>query len=119
MGAVFAAIGRFFTTILQTITGALGWFADLVIQVFVDLWEFITDAFVWVFDSLLGVAVGAVGALDVSGISQSLNGAWSSFPAEFLNVLGLIGLAEALGIVGAAILIRLGLQLIPFVRLGS
>lgn len=119
MGAVFAAIGRFFTDLLAKIVGAVKWIGDLFVQVFVDLWEFVTDAAVWIFDEALGVAVSAVGSLDVSGVSNAVGSSWGSLPAEVLNVLGLIGVGYALGIVGAAILIRLGMQLIPFVRLGS
>jgi hypothetical protein len=118
MSGVFAAIGRFFSDLLKTITDALAWIAALVTQVFVDLWEFCTDVPVWIFDALLEIAGGAVEALDLSGLTQYA-AAWGGLPAEMLNVLGLIGLGEALGIIAAAALIRLGMQVIPFVRLGS
>lgn len=118
MSGVFAAIGRFFTDLLKTITDALAWIASVVTQVFVDLWEFGTDLPVWIFDAVLDIAAEAVEALDLSGLTQYAS-AWGGLPAEMLNVLGLIGLAEALGIIAAAALIRLAMQVIPFVRLGS
>ena len=118
MGAVFAAIGRFFSDLLKTITDAVQWIASMVTQVFVDLWEFATDLPVWIFEALLDIAGGAIEALDLSGLTQYTS-AWGGLPAEMLNVLGLIGLGEALGIIAVAALIRLTMQVIPFVRLGS
>ena len=64
------------------------------------------------------VVVSAVGAVDVSAMS-SAGSWWSGLPSEILNMLGLIGFGQAMGIIGAAIAVRLVLQLIPFVRLGS
>ena len=43
MGGVFAAIGRFFTDLLRAVVDALDYITRLVVQVFVDLWEFATD----------------------------------------------------------------------------
>lgn len=118
MGGVFAAIGRFFTDLLQAVTDALDYLTRVVVQVFVDAWEFFTDVPVWVFAQALEVAGTAIDALDLDGLTQYTS-AWSGLPAEMLNVLGLIGLGEALGIIAAAALIRLTMQVIPFVRLGS
>lgn len=119
MGGVFAAIGRFFSNLLAKLVGAVEWIGKLFVQVFIDLWEIVTDLAVWAFDAALGVAVAAIAALDVSGVQSAVGGAWASLPGEVLNILGLIGLHYCLGIIGAAILIRLTLQLIPFTRLGS
>lgn len=118
MGGVFAAIGRFFTDLLRAVVDALDYITRLVVQVFVDLWEFATDVPVWVFAQVLDVAGTAIEALDLSGLTQYTS-AWAGLPAELMNVLGLIGLAEGLGIIAAAALIRLTMQVIPFVRLGS
>lgn len=116
MGQVFAAIGRFFTDLLKMITDALGWFSAVFVQVFVDLWEMLTDLPIWFVDQALGVAVGAIAALPVPAWDNS---AWSNLTAEALNMAGLIGLDYCLGIIGTALLIRFGLQMIPFVRWGS
>ena len=118
MGAVFAAIGRFFTDLLSKIVGAIVWIGELFVAVFVALWHLVTDAFVWVFDSALGLVVLALGGIDLAELPV-LPDLLSGLPAEVLNILGLIGFADALAIIGAAIAIRLVLQLIPFTRLGS
>ena len=104
--------------VLNFFVEALSWIGRLFIQVFVDLWEFVTDAFVWVFDSLLGIASGAITSINVGSIPR-LDSQINSLPAEILNILGLLGVGYALGIITTALLIRFGLQLIPFVRLGS
>lgn len=114
---------------MQTISDVLGWilekivqFAtyvkDLYLQVFKDAWEMLTDTWVWVFDQMLSVAVSALGSLDLSGITQHTN-AWGSLPSEVLEVTSALGLGSALAVIGAAILIRMLLQLVPFTRLGS
>lgn len=118
MGGVFAAIGRFFTDLLAKIVGAAQWLLDVLLQLAKDAWEFCTDLPVWVFDGLLEIVVSAVQGLDIS-ISDTTVAGFGGLPGEVLNVLGLLGVGYALGIVGAAIVVRLGLQLIPFVRLGS
>lgn len=135
-GADMQWIGDFFTTLLKRISefatfikqlflsiiNTLKAFAqfnlDCLTQLFVDAWEIITDQPVWVFDKLLDLVLSAVQQLDVSGISQAI-GAFGQLPAEIVNMLGLIGVGEALGIITTALIIRLILQLIPFVRLGS
>lgn len=118
MTTVFIAIGRFFTDLLWAIYEAIEFALKVVVQVFTDLWELATDVPVFVFAQVLGIAGSAIDALDLTGLTGYAS-RWGSLPGELLNVLGLIGLAEALGIIAAAALIRLTMQVIPFVRLGS
>jgi hypothetical protein len=81
--------------------------------------EMAKDICIWVFDALMDVvvlAVDAIGALsDVFDITQYTN----SLPSDVLNIMGLIGLGTCTQMIATAIAIRLLLQLIPFVRLGS
>lgn len=114
MGAIAAGLSM----LLAKVGAALGWVGRLVVAVFVSVWDLLKDAFCWVFEQVLAVATAAVGAVDVSAVSAA-SGWWGMVPADVLNILGLIGLGQALGVVFAAILIRVTLQLIPFVRLGS
>lgn len=112
-------VGSFFTMLYAKIAAVVSWFGLLFVAVFVAFWDLIKDAFSWLFDQVLGVAVSAITAIDVSGISGFSADGWGALPAELVNILGLLGLGTALGIIAAAISIRLALQLIPFVRLGS
>ncbi|RYH30234.1 MAG: DUF2523 domain-containing protein [Alcaligenaceae bacterium] len=95
----------------------ISWFSDLFVAVFVSIWDLIKDAFSWLFDQCLSVAVSAIQAIDVSALSNV--NAWGSLPADVINILGLLGVGTAVAIILGAISIRFVLQLIPFTRLGS
>lgn len=114
MQAIATAIGY----VLGKFVAWARFFLDVVIQLFLDAWEFVTDSFVWVFDQVLGVVQTAIEAVDVSGVN-GYSSTWTALPGQVLEVTSALGLGQALGVVGAAITIRLGLQLIPFTRLGS
>ncbi|MBF5006636.1 DUF2523 family protein [Diaphorobacter caeni] len=94
------------------------WFGDIFVAIFKAAWDFLGDGVCWVLEQLLGVAVSAANALDLSGL-QGHASDWSIMPPEIVNVMQLSGLSVAVPIVVAAIGIRLILQLIPFTRLGS
>lgn len=111
-------MGNFFTILFAKIAAAVSWFGDLFVAVFVSLWDVLKDVFAWLFDQCMSVVVSAVSSLDVSGMS-SYASASGSLPASILNVLSLLGVGTAIGIITSAIGIRLILQLIPFTRLGS
>lgn len=110
-------MGALFTLLFSKIAAVLDWVGKLWVAIFKAVWDLAKDAFSWLFDQVLGVAVSAVGAIDASSLSGL--GGWGSMPGEILNILGLLGVGTAVSIITAAILIRMGLQLIPFVRLGS
>lgn len=110
-------MGAMFSLVLAKISALLGWIGDLFIAVFVALWDMITDVLCWLFEQLLKVVSTAVQAIDFNGLSGYAQGA--TLPGEIMNVLALLGVGTAITIILSAIAIRLGLQLIPFVRLGS
>jgi len=103
--------------IIDTIVAFGEWLLGLVKKVFTSVWDFFMDGVCWVFDKALSAAVSLIGGVDTNGVSQV--GAWGTLPGEILNILGLLGFGQCMAIIAAAIAIRLGLQLIPFVRLGS
>lgn len=107
-----------FTLLLAKIVAALVWIGKLFIEVFVALWDLVCDAACWPFEQLMTIVLNVVNGLDLSPILGGLAG-FGALPAEVLNILGLIGVHQAIVIIVAAIGIRLVLQLIPFVRLGS
>lgn len=107
-----------FSMLFAKIAAAIKWVGDLFVAVFTALWHMVTDLVSWAFDGLLGVTIEALADVDTSGFSAYSN-AWMELPAEVLNVLRLVGAGEAIAIITAALGIRLVLQLIPFVRLGS
>ena len=111
-------MAAFFTMLLAKIAAAVEWFGRLFVAVFEALWDLLRDALTWPFEQIMDVAVSAVQALDLSGLTGLAQG-WGSLPGDVINILALLGVGEAAAIILAAIGIRLVLQLIPFVRLGS
>ncbi|EJE52903.1 Protein of unknown function (DUF2523) [Acidovorax sp. CF316] len=111
-------LGDFISAILAKFVALAQWFGELGKAVFTALWDLLRDAVCWPFEQIMDIVVTAVSALDLSGLSN-YTGTWHTLPAELLNVLALIGVAEASAIIITAIGIRLILQLIPFTRLGS
>lgn len=109
-------MGGFFTTLFAKIAAVVKWVSDLWVAIFVAAWDLVKDGFSWLFDQVLSVAVAAITAIDLSGITAQ---AWGSIPGDIGNILSLLGVGTAITMITAAITIRIGLQLIPFVRLGS
>ena len=106
-----------FDWLKERLVQIVAWIGNLFLSVFVALWDILKDVFCWLFESLLDLVLLAIQQLDLSGL-EGFNG-WGSLPSDMINILQLMGLHQAIGIVLAAGLIRLVLQLIPFVRLGS
>jgi hypothetical protein len=90
----------------------------LFVAVFVAIWDLVKDGFSWALESVLDIAVSAAQSLDLSGITNNIS-SFGSIPGNVMQVMGAIGLGQALAVVVSAIGIRFLLQLIPFVRLGS
>lgn len=111
-----SGIFSFFTTLLAKIAGFAKWFLDVFLQIFKDIWNLITDAFVWVFDSLLGIASGALAAISIPFDPQMY---YAMIPQETAQLMGYIGVPQAISMIVAALIVRFALQTIPFVRWGS
>lgn len=111
-------LAKFFNLVIAKISAVLVWIGDLFKAVFVAAWDLLRDAACWPFEQLLEVAISALGAIDVSSIESEL-GIFGQIPAGVLEVAAAVGAGTCFSIIGAAIVIRFALQLIPFTRLGS
>jgi len=111
-----AGIFQFFTSLLKKFTDLCAWFLSVFKQVFIDLWNMISDLVCWFFESALALASGALSAIDVPFNPQTY---YALVPPEASQMLGYIGITQALTLVVASLLIRFSLQTIPFVRWGS
>lgn len=111
-------ISDFVDSILAKLNEIVTWFFNIFISMFRAIWDVLRDFVAWAFDQTLGVAVSALSAINVSGVSAGIT-AFGNIPANVMLVMSCIGLGQALGIITAALAIRFALQLIPFVRLGS
>lgn len=97
----------------------LEWVLDLVKTMFLVLWDFLLDFVADFFDTGLSVAIWLLESIQFDPTQFNPSQYLAAAPAEFLGILVLIHVPQAVGIVLVAIGIRFILQLIPFLRLGS
>lgn len=111
-----ASIFNFFSSLLAKIAAFAQWVLDVFLQIFIDLWNVLTDLIAWCFESVLGVASGALNAISIPFDPQTY---YALIPPDVGNMLGVIGITQAIAMIVASLLIRFLLQTIPFVRWGS
>lgn len=111
-----AGIFQFFTAILSKFANFAKWLLLCINQVFVDIWNMLTDLLCWSFEAVLAIAIGALDAIAIPFNPQTY---YNMIPADVANMLGYIGIPQALSIIVAGLVIRFLLQTIPFVRWGS
>lgn len=114
MGGIVQGI----TLLLSKLAALAGWLGELAVAAFSAFWLMLTDLFCWAFDAFLGLAVTLVAAIDLGGLT-AYTADWAGLPSWTIEAMQAVGLTSAIGIVAAAIVVRVILQLIPFVRLGS
>jgi hypothetical protein len=115
MEKLINAISSFFTDIFAYISGLVTYAISVITQAFQDLLTMLKDVFLWLLDKvleLIEVILGTLPAVDIPNF-------WGLLPIQAVNIAGLIGIGQAIGIIIAALIIRFLLQLIPFTRLGS
>lgn len=83
------------------------------------VWDMLKDFLIFLLEFLLEVAVLILEGLGTLFDSLNLAQYISAIPPDVQNIMGLIGLGQAMGIIVTSLVIRIMLQLIPFVRLGS
>jgi len=111
-------MGGLFSALFKKISDVIAWVADLAKAVFKALVDMLSDIAAWVFEQMMEVVQSAISAIDFTTISGWLS-TFDQIPSFVLEVLAASGVGSGLAIIGSALLIRFGLQLIPFVRLGS
>lgn len=107
-----------FTMLFAKISAVLVWVVELYQKCWLAAWDILRDAACWPFEQVMKITVSAVGAIDLSGIEGYAAQA-GALPGEILNIMSLVGAGTCIGIITAAIGVRVILQLIPFTRLGS
>jgi len=112
MGGIF----QFFTILLGKIAKFAEWLILCFKQIFISIWYVLTDLVCWGFESLIAIAIGALNAIAIPFNPQTY---YSMVPPEAANMLGYIGIPQALSIIVSGLVIRFLLQTIPFVRWGS
>jgi hypothetical protein len=118
----FSFLSQGLTFILSKLDAVVTFFGKLFQAVFLALWSMVKDVMclgIDVLASAVSSGVAGVAALLPAGTLSNWSSYWSGVPAQMLTVLSAIGIVPAFAIIAVAISVRLVLQLIPFVRLGS
>lgn len=81
------------------------------------LFDLLKDAFIWIFKSVVDLAIDFFNQI-TDGASWDLSQYITALPPEVTQVMGALGLGNAMGIIASALLIRFLMGLVPFIRLG-
>lgn len=120
MISIYDSIIQFFSDVSDFFTNLFDFFKALILQIFIDFWTFVKDIFFWIFEQIFIFIEFILETLSVyTPDFPDISSYWSALGPDVSNILGLIGLGEALSIILSALTIRLIMQLIPFTRLGS
>lgn len=92
---------------------------DFIYRIFLSIVDFLKDLLMFVLDSLFDAVIFLLNTLE--DLTEAMNPLEyiSAIPDETKSFMAMVGFNESMAIIVTAILIRLTLQLIPFVRLGS
>lgn len=97
----------------------LTWVLGVIGQIFQDLFEILGDAALALFDAIMALVMIVIGALPSIPGTDQIAQIFASIPPEWMYLVWRLNVPQCLGLYVAALGIRLLLQLIPAVRLGS
>ncbi|MDB2355738.1 DUF2523 family protein [Pseudoalteromonas sp.] len=102
------------------------WFADtwneakqFFYSIVLTIQEIHKDMSIWLFESFLDISLMAIQGLDVFFAGLDIATYINALPPSVSYYASALGLSQAMSMIIIALTIRLLLQLIPFVRLGS
>lgn len=107
----------FLTPLYTAFTAFCSWLIALLFKVLASVFMMLKDVVMWSFDQFLILLTAILGGVSMASITNLIPAL--SIPPEVMNIMGLLGLGDCFAILIAAFSIRIVLQLIPFVRLGS
>lgn len=99
--------------------GFYEWVIEIFFASFESLWTLVTDMAIWVLEAVLAIVLATVGTLGAIPGVDLLHGALNSLPPDMWYLATRLGIPQCTSIFVGAVVIRIILQLIPFVRLGS
>jgi hypothetical protein len=85
------------------------WLLELIVKLFSNVWDFVADAAISVFDLLLSAISGLIGAIPAPDFltSSSLAGLINQLPPYVLYYVGQLKITECLAILSAGFLFRM------------
>lgn len=112
-------IADLFTNIFNSLFAFLAWVLDWILIVIgyllTALFDLLKDLCFWLIGGFFEVIQILFDSLDFSFGQFSMQSFLNDIPIEVLQVISLIKIQEAIGIIIAAYLIRVALRIIPFV----
>ena len=109
----------FFSWIEGLLYDGFQWIIDLVKTLLKTLWAMFGDLLCLLLEKILDMVTYILSGFEFDLSMFNLQSYFSALPPEVTNMIGLIGLSQALAIIITAIGIKIALQLVPFTRLGS
>lgn len=104
---------------MDWIAGFYKWYFDIMIAVFMAGWTMITDVCFWFLEQLMGIILFVLSQFGAMPGADMFQDAISMLPPEAFELAYLLRIPEASAVVVSAVVVRIILQLIPVVRLGS
>lgn len=94
-------------------------FVEFMHSIMLTLFDLLKEVFYFIFETLMDLIILALQGFDYLFEQLDILQYIEGVPTEAANLMGLIGVGEAMGMIVIALTIRFLLQLIPFIRLGS
>lgn len=102
----------------------MSWLVDFINSFFSSLWDIFKlgfDAFVsviftvlfWFWDGFLFVVTNLISTLDLTSLAFTEYAHWADLPPQLIYLINQLALPQCAGIIGAAIFIRMILNIIP------
>nr|WP_199066962.1 DUF2523 family protein [Chromobacterium sp. ASV5] len=112
-------LGIFFGQVLAKFVAMAAFILALAIAVIAALWLLGTDLGVWLFEQFMDLSIYILNSIQFDFNTLNVTKYITALPPETQNMLGLIGVGQAIALIISAIAVRVLLQIIPFTRLGS
>jgi hypothetical protein len=115
MGGIF----DFFDWVADQVNSVWDKIKAIIEKLFDEFEEMFKDLLIYVVDTFLDLTTSILESIAIDFSVFDPSSYISSMPAEVSQIIGMIRIPEAIGIIVAAIAIKMLLQLIPFTRLGT
>ena len=89
---------------------------NLLVALFMDLWEMLTDLVFMIAEQVLGVMAWAIAKVKKELPDMDSSGYWAKAPDDLIQLLTYVDFHVCIGMVTAAIGIRFVLNFIPFIK---
>jgi hypothetical protein len=94
-------------------------FVDFSYSLLLSLLVMLKDLFYFILEQVFDLALLVLDGMGTLFNGLNISQYMSALPTQTISIISVIGLGEAMGMIVTCLSIRMLLQLIPFIRLGS